>query len=152
MITIYTDGSCLKNPGPGGWALLILRDEEKNNSIHFSGGNPSTTNNQMELQAVLEALLWVKTHAPSEKIILFTDSMYVQQGITLWIHGWKKNGWKTASRQAVKNQELWQRLDQARFNLAIEWKWVKAHNGQTENEFVDRLAREQALQYHQGIS
>jgi ribonuclease HI len=149
MITLYTDGACLNNPGPGGWGVLIIQANQMN--IELSGGELFTTNNQMELEAALQALLWLKAHAPSEPAIIYTDSMYVQQGITTWIHNWKKNNWRTATRAIVKNDSLWKKLDAAQTQLNVQWKWVKAHNGHPLNEYVDQLARTQAQKF-QGIS
>lgn len=135
-IEIYTDGSCLGNPGPGGWgAILKFNDSEK--VIH--GAEKDTTNNRMELKAALEAIKSVKE--PCE-IDLYTDSNYLRQGITEWMQNWKKNGWKTASRKPVKNVDLWQAIDDVIQSHKIDWHWVKAHNGHTENERVDKIARE----------
>ena len=136
IIEIFTDGACSGNPGPGGWgAVLRWRGTEK----ELSGGEPSTTNNRMELMAAIAALEALKR--PS-KITLHTDSTYVMDGITKWIHGWKRNGWKTAAKKPVKNAELWQRLDEARKRHEIDWKWVKGHAGHPENERADKLARD----------
>lgn len=134
-IDIWTDGSCAGNPGPGGWgALLVSGDNEK----ELFGGLESTTNNQMELMAAIEGLNALK--GPS-KVTLHTDSTYVKDGLTKWIHGWKKNGWKTAARKPVKNKELWQALDAACSRHDITWKWVKGHAGDAGNERADELAR-----------
>lgn len=134
-IEIYTDGSCLGNPGRGGWgAILIWGDHQKK----ISGGKKETTNNQMELQAVIEGLKALKK--PSE-IIIYTDSQYVKNGITEWIKKWQMNGWKTANRKPVKNMELWQELGLEVDKHKIKWQWVKAHNGNKYNEMVDELAR-----------
>lgn len=133
-VYIYTDGACRGNPGPGGWgAVLIFKDNRK----EIYGGEKLTTNNRMELLAVIKSLeaLNKKCH-----IILTSDSKYVLQGITTWLQNWKKRGWKTASKQAVKNQDLWQRLDELSQEHSIEWQWVKGHSGQAENELADRLA------------
>ena len=133
-IEIWTDGSCSGNPGPGGWgALLVSGDNEK----ELFGGQENTTNNQMELKAAIEALNALK--APS-KVILHTDSTYVKDGLTKWIHGWKKNGWKTAAKKPVKNKEYWQALDAACQRHDITWKWVKGHAGDAGNERADELA------------
>ena len=133
-IEIWTDGSCSGNPGPGGWgALLVSGDNEK----ELFGGQENTTNNQMELKAAIEALNALK--APS-KVILHTDSTYVKDGLTKWIHGWKKNGWKTAAKKPVKNKEYWQALDAACQRHDITWKWVKGHAGDPGNERADELA------------
>ena len=134
QIEIWTDGSCSGNPGPGGWgALLVSGDDEK----ELFGGQENTTNNQMELKAAIEALNALK--APS-KVILHTDSTYVKDGLTKWIHGWKKNGWKTAAKKPVKNKEYWQALDAACQRHDITWKWVKGHAGDPGNERADELA------------
>ena len=134
-ITIWTDGACSGNPGPGGWgAILRGGGHEK----ELSGGAPATTNNRMELTAAIAALESLKS--PSE-IDLHTDSQYVRGGVTGWIHGWKRNGWRTADRKPVKNIELWQQLDAATATHTIRWHWVKGHAGQPENERADELAR-----------
>ncbi len=143
-VVIYTDGACKGNPGPGGWgAWLKSGTEEKD----LFGGELETTNNRMELMAVIQGLSALKR--PCE-VTLFLDSQYVRKGITEWIHGWKAKGWKTASKQPVKNVELWQRLDDVVSNAGhrIEWKWVKGHSGDPGNERADQLANrgvEQAL-------
>jgi ribonuclease HI len=135
-VTVYTDGACSGNPGPGGWgALLVFGDARK----VMKGGEPLTTNNRMELMAAIMALEALKRPCVVD---LWTDSQYVRQGVTSWIHGWKKNGWKTADRKPVKNAELWQQLDAARARHTVEFHWVKGHAGHTENEMVDGLARE----------
>lgn len=135
-VIIYTDGACSGNPGPGGWgALLQCRDNER----ELSGGEPATTNNRMELMAVIEALNALKKPV---RAVVHTDSQYVQKGISEWIHGWKRKGWKTASGSPVKNVDLWQALDSAARAHQVEWKWVKGHAGHPENERVDRLARD----------
>ena len=135
-VIIYTDGACSGNPGPGGWgALLQCRDNER----ELSGGEPATTNNRMELMAVIEALKALKKPV---RAVVHTDSQYVQKGISEWIHGWKRKGWKTASGSPVKNVDLWQALDSAARVHQVEWKWVKGHAGHPENERVDRLARD----------
>lgn len=133
-VTIYTDGACSGNPGPGGWgAVLEFGDRRK----ELSGSNPSTTNNQMELQAAIEALNALKKPC---HVTLYTDSKYVMQGITEWIAGWKAKGWKNASKKPVKNKELWQALDEANQRHRVEWKWVKGHDGHPGNEAADALA------------
>lgn len=133
-IEIYTDGACKGNPGPGGWgALLRYRMQEK----ELSGGEPVTTNNRMELMAVIAALEALKRRA---KIAIYTDSKYVQQGISQWIHGWKQKNWITSARTPVKNVDLWQRLDRLANQHEIEWCWVKGHAGHPENERADALA------------
>lgn len=139
-IRAYTDGSCLGNPGPGGYgALLIYNGHRK----ELSQGYRLTTNNRMELMAAIEAL--AALNEPCQ-VTLTTDSQYVRQGITQWIQGWKRKGWKTADKKPVKNQDLWQRLDQLCSQHQIDWKWVKGHSGHPENERVDDLAREAAEQ------
>lgn len=137
-IEIYTDGSCLGNPGAGGWGAILLYKEHQKK---LSGSNPNTTNNQMELKAVIEALKALKK--PSQ-ITIFTDSQYVKNGLTLWIAKWKINGWKTANKKPVKNEELWKELDTQCAQHSIEWRWVKAHAGNKFNEMVDDLARQAA--------
>ena len=133
-IEIYTDGACRGNPGIGGWGTII---QFQNNSKELFGGRAETTNNQMEMQAVIEGLKALKEPC---KIILYTDSKYVMDGITSWIHGWKKNNWKTSNKKPVKNMELWQELDQLVNQHEITWKWVKGHAGIPGNERADELA------------
>ncbi len=134
MVEIFTDGACRGNPGPGGWgALLRLNSVEKK----LSGAEPDTTNNRMEMTAVIEAL---GALTKPSKVKLTTDSKYVVDGITQWIVNWKKRGWKTASKQPVKNVDLWQKLDELAQGHEISWHWVKGHSGHTENEHVDELA------------
>jgi len=134
VVEIYTDGSCRGNPGPGGWgAVLRFNNTEK----EIFGGEAATTNNKMELTAVIRALEALKQ--PS-KVRVYTDSQYVQKGINEWIHGWKRNGWKTTDKKPVKNQELWVELDELRKKHDIEWHWVKGHAGHPENERADQLA------------
>jgi len=134
-VDIWTDGACSGNPGPGGWgAILHYAGTEK----ELSGAEAATTNNRMELMAAIEALSALKR--PS-KVRLHTDSKYVMDGVTKWIHGWKKNGWKTADKKPVKNVELWQELDEAITRHKISWHWVKGHAGHPENERADELAR-----------
>ena len=136
----FTDGACSGNPGPGGWgALLQARDGEKVlKERELSGGEKVTTNNRMELMAAISAL---EALGRGTTITVVTDSQYVKNGVTGWIHGWKRNGWKTAAKKPVKNAELWQRLDEAQARHQVEWKWVKGHAGHTENERADALAR-----------
>ncbi len=138
MIKIYTDGSCLENPGNGGWAAIIIVDGKK---TVIQGSKKNTTNNQMELLAPIEAL---KKIPKGSKIQIFTDSKYVKSGITEWIHNWKKNGWKTANKQQVKNIELWTELDLLTNEFEISWNWVKAHSTDKLNNEVDLIAREAA--------
>jgi ribonuclease HI len=131
---IYTDGACKGNPGPGGWgAWLQYGDKQK----ELCGGELDTTNNRMELMGVIKALALLTR--PCE-VVLWTDSQYVKNGISTWIHGWKKNGWKTASKQPVKNADLWRELDEAAARHQIEWCWVKGHAGHEGNERADQLA------------
>ncbi len=132
---IWTDGACSGNPGPGGWgAILRFNGEER----EISGGASDTTNNRMELTAAIEALSALKRPVAAR---LHTDSTYVKDGITKWIHGWKANGWRTASRKPVKNQDLWRALDAAMAPHRIEWHWIKGHSGHPENDRADELAR-----------
>ncbi len=138
MIKIYTDGSCLGNPGNGGWAAIILKDKKK---IQIKGSKKNTTNNQMELLAPIKAL---KKIPKGSNVQIFTDSKYVKSGITEWIHNWKKNGWRTASKQSVKNKELWTELDIMTNDFQIEWNWVKGHSTDTLNNEVDLIAKEAA--------
>jgi len=138
MIKIYTDGSCLENPGNGGWAAIIIDDEKK---TQIKGSKKNTTNNQMELLAPIEAL---KKIPKGSEVQIFTDSKYVKSGITEWIHNWKKNGWKTADKQPVKNKELWEELDLLNNEFEISWNWVKAHSTDQLNNEVDLIAREAA--------
>jgi ribonuclease HI len=134
-VVIYTDGACSGNPGPGGWgAILTFGDKCK----EISGGEATTTNNRMELMAAISAL---ETLTRPSRVELHTDSVYLKDGITKWIHGWKKNGWRTADKKPVKNAELWQRLDEAQRVHDIDWRWVKGHAGHAENERADELAR-----------
>lgn len=135
-VTIYTDGACSGNPGPGGWGAILMSGEHRK---ELSGGEALTTNNKMELTAAIEALAALKR--PS-KVELHTDSTYVQNGIKKWIHGWKRNGWRTADKKPVKNAELWQRLDELGVSHDVQWHWVKGHAGHPENERADELARE----------
>ena len=138
MIKIYTDGSCLENPGNGGWAAIIIDDGKK---TEIKGSKKNTTNNQMELLAPIEAL---KKIPKGSKVQIFTDSKYVKSGITEWIHNWKKNGWKTADKQPVKNKELWEELDLLNNEFEISCNWVKAHSTDQLNNEVDLIAREAA--------
>ncbi len=133
-IIIYTDGGCKPNPGPGGWGALLIYGEHQR---ELSGGAKDTTNNQMELTAAIEAL---EALAEPCEVTLYTDSVYIQKGITEWIRKWVKNGWQTSNRQPVKNKDLWQRLHAATERHQIKWQWVKGHAGNAHNERVDRLA------------
>ena len=138
MIKIYTDGSCLNNPGNGGWAAIIIDDGKK---TQIKGSKKNTTNNQMELLAPIEAL---KKIPKGSKVQIFTDSKYVKSGMTEWIHNWKKNGWKTTDKQPVKNKELWEELDLLANEFEISWNWVKAHSTDKLNNEVDLIAKEAA--------
>ena len=134
-VKIWTDGACSGNPGPGGWgAILRHNDKEK----ELFGGEEETTNNRMELMAAIQALNALKKPCTVD---LTTDSQYVKNGITGWIHGWKKNGWRTANKKPVKNAELWQALDEAVSRHEVTWHWIKGHAGHAENERADELAR-----------
>jgi ribonuclease HI len=134
IVDIYTDGACSGNPGPGGWgAILRAHGQEK----ELFGGDPATTNNRMEMTAVIEALRALKRPVAAR---VHTDSQYVQKGITEWIHGWKKRGWKTAGRDPVKNEDLWRALDELAACHRLEWHWVRGHAGHPENERADALA------------
>ena len=133
-VVIYTDGACKGNPGPGGWgAWLRWGAHEK----ELFGGDPSTTNNRMELTAVIESLALLKRRT---SVAIYTDSSYVKDGITSWIHGWKKRGWRTADNKPVKNIELWQKLDALVASHEVQWHWVRGHNGDPGNERADALA------------
>jgi ribonuclease HI len=136
LIEIYTDGACRGNPGPGGWGALLSSGEREK---ELSGAEALTTNNRMELTAVIRALEALKR--PSE-VRIFTDSEYVRRGITEWVKSWKTRGWRTADRKPVKNQDLWERLDELAAPHKIEWRWVKGHSGVPGNERVDRLANQ----------
>lgn len=134
IVTIYTDGACKGNPGPGGWGVLL---QYKQVEKELFGGEAHTTNNKMELTAVIKALETLKR---SCEIILYTDSTYVMKGITDWLPNWKQRGWKTATGKPVKNVELWQRLDEICPNHTIDWRWVRGHTGDAGNERADQLA------------
>ena len=135
MIDIFTDGACSGNPGPGGWGAILRKGGTEK---ELFGGEALTTNNRMEMMAVIEALRALKQQVHAR---VHTDSQYVQKGISEWIHGWKRRGWKTANRQAVKNEDLWRELDRLAAQHTIEWIWVKGHAGHIENERADVLAR-----------
>lgn len=134
-IELYTDGACSGNPGPGGWGAVLLSDGE---TTEFSGGDPYTTNNRMELMAAIEGL---KNISVGTSVTLYTDSTYVRDGMMTWVKGWKARGWKTASKQPVKNQDLWEELDRVSQERSVTWKWVRGHSGVPENERADQLAR-----------
>lgn len=140
-VEMFTDGACKGNPGPGGWGVILRaggREKE------LSGGEPLTTNNRMELMAAIEGLNALKRPC---RVQLYTDSNYVRDGITKWIHGWRRNGWKTADRKPVKNAELWQALVEATAPHRVEWHWVKGHSGHPENDRADALACAEALRF-----
>jgi len=141
-IEVYTDGGCSGNPGIGGWAYIIL---SKGNEITDSGGNKDTTNNRMELTAVIMALKAIADNSTWDKaaIVLHTDSQYVKNGITSWIDRWVKNGWKTAAKKPVKNKDLWEKLYQLNKAAKVEWKWVKGHAGDINNERCDAMVQEE---------
>jgi ribonuclease HI len=133
-VELFADGACRGNPGPGGWGVILrARGREK----EMYGGEPATTNNRMELKAVIEGLSALKRRS---RVRVYTDSTYVQKGISEWIHDWKRRGWRTAAREPVKNQELWQALDELASGHDVEWFWVKGHAGHPENERADALA------------
>ncbi|APX22144.1 MAG: ribonuclease HI [Rhodobacteraceae bacterium] len=136
----YTDGACSGNPGPGGWGVLMraMDGDAVKKERELKGGEPQTTNNRMELLAAINAL---ESLTRPSRITIITDSAYVKNGVTGWIHGWKRNGWKTAAKKPVKNAELWQRLDAAQHTHDVTWEWVKGHAGHPENERADELAR-----------
>ena len=133
-VEIFTDGACRGNPGPGGWGALLRYGKVER---ELFGGEPDTTNNRMELQAAIEGLRALSRRC---KVTLTTDSVYVKNGITTWLDGWKKKGWKTAARKPVKNVDLWQALDEQNQRHEVQWHWVKGHSGHRENEMADQLA------------
>ncbi|WP_355607758.1 ribonuclease HI [Xanthomonas cannabis] len=145
-IEVHTDGSCLGNPGPGGWAALLRYNGREK---ELAGGEAVSTNNRMELMAAIMAL---ETLTEPCQIVLHTDSQYVRQGITEWMPGWVRRGWKTAGGDPVKNRELWERLHAATQRHRIDWRWVKGHNGDPDNERVDVLARNQAIAQRGGAA
>jgi ribonuclease HI len=138
QMQMYTDGSCLGNPGPGGYAAVL---EYKQHTKEVSGGFSTTTNNRMELLAAIEGLKQLNEPC---SVTLTTDSQYVKQGINQWIHNWRKNGWRTSNKKAVKNADLWQQLDEQVKRHQIDWRWVKGHSGHPQNERCDELARKAA--------
>ena len=144
QISIHTDGSCLGNPGPGGWAALLRYNGRER---ELSGGEALTTNNRMELMAAIAALESLKEPCA---VALYIDSQYVRQGITEWMPNWVRRGWKTAGGDPVKNRDLWERLHAATARHKIDWKWVKGHNGDPDNERVDVLARNAAVRFRSG--
>lgn len=137
-VQIFTDGSCLGNPGPGGWGVILRSGDTER---ELSGSEAETTNNRMELRAAIEGLASLSQPATVE---IYTDSIYVCDGMTRWIHGWKKNGWKTAGKKPVKNDDLWRQLDTLVAGYRVEWRWVKGHAGHPDNERADKLARKAA--------
>jgi len=140
LIQIYTDGGCSGNPGPGGWAYVMLKDGAVLSENH--GGEKETTNNRMELLAVISALLALKgSPCIDGQITIYTDSQYVQKGISEWIHAWKKNFWRTSDKKPVKNKDLWERLDTLSADFQISWAWVKGHAGNEYNERCDALVK-----------
>ena len=138
-VTLITDGSCRGNPGPGGWAAVLRYREH---ARELSGADPQTTNNRMEMTAVLEGLSALREPC---RVTIEIDSEYVKKGVTEWMAGWKSRGWKTASKQPVKNQDLWRRLDEAVARHEVKWRWVKGHAGHADNNRCDELAREAAM-------
>lgn len=134
VVSIFTDGACKGNPGPGGWGAILRYGEAEK---QLFGGEHDTTNNRMELRAAIEALAILNRRC---EVILTTDSQYVRKGVTQWLKNWKRNGWKTAAKAPVKNADLWQQLDQLIAGHSIDWRWVKGHSGHPENELADQLA------------
>lgn len=144
-ITIYTDGGCTGNPGPGGWGCIILADGTE---TELSGGSESTTNNQMELTAVIKALEYIgREYSFQSELSIYTDSQYVKNGITSWIINWEKNGWKTAAKKPVKNKEYWITLRTLTNMAKIKWYWVKGHSGDKYNELCDQLVEKERLKF-----
>jgi len=135
-VTLYTDGACKGNPGKGGWGVLMRYGSHEK---ELFGGEAHTTNNRMELTAIIQGLAALKRPCA---VVIYTDSQYVKNGMEQWIHGWKKNGWKTASKQPVKNEDLWQQLDRLAAQHQIQWQWVRGHAGHAENERADALANQ----------
>lgn len=144
LVEIWTDGACKGNPGPGGWGA-VLRSQGKEKRL--SGGARDTTNNRMEMQAAIAALSALNRPC---RVILTTDSVYVRDGITKWIHEWKRNGWRTAAKKPVANADLWQELEAAIARHDVEWKWIKGHSGHPENDIADQLASDAALAVQAG--
>jgi ribonuclease HI len=144
-VQIFTDGACSGNPGPGGWGAVLRFDGKEK---ELKGGEAVTTNNRMELMAAISALETLKRDC---SVDMFTDSNYLKDGITKWIHGWRRNGWRTAEKKPVKNAELWQRLDAALGRHQIRWHWVRGHAGHAENERADALAREGMAPFKRGV-
>ena len=143
-VEIHTDGACSGNPGPGGWGAILDWGGKRR---ELSGGEVLTTNNRMELMAAIAALETLKRPM---RVVLFTDSQYLRQGITEWLEGWRRRGWRTADNKPVKNQDLWERLDLARKQHQVDWRWLKGHAGHVENERADELAREEIKRLRKG--
>jgi ribonuclease HI len=143
QIKIYTDGACIGNPGPGGWAAIILQEKEKK---ELFGGEKHTTNNRMELTAAIKGLEFCDSQEEKQlslkEIKIYTDSVYLKEGITSWINNWEKNNWKTADKKNVKNVDLWKKLKDLVKSKQIEWRWIKSHSGDTMNDLADKLAKE----------
>ena len=142
-IKIYTDGACMGNPGPGGWAAVLLIENEKK---ELFGGEKLTTNNRMELTAAIKSLEYCDSQEGKQlslkEIKIYTDSIYLKEGITSWINNWEKNNWKTADKKNVKNVDLWKKLKDLVKSKQIEWRWIKSHSGDTMNDLADKLAKE----------
>lgn len=145
-VQLHTDGSCLENPGPGGWAAILVYGEHEKEMV---GADPDTTNNRMELMAVIEGLAALKRPCA---VTVYSDSRYVLDGIEKWLPGWKAKNWKTAAKKPVKNEDLWRRLDDARARHDVTWRWVKGHAGDPMNERADTLARDAATQARDGAA
>lgn len=145
-ITVYTDGGCTGNPGPGGWASVLLFDDQE---VRLSGGDLSTTNNKMELTAVIKALMYINENVElkDSPVDVYTDSQYVKNGLTQWIHNWIRNGWKTAAKKPVKNQEYWIALKAEADKLLLNWHWVKGHSGNEYNELCDSLVEAERMKF-----
>jgi ribonuclease HI len=145
-MSVYTDGGCTGNPGPGGWAAVLIYDEKE---IRLSGGDPSTTNNRMELTAAIKALAHINENSELRemKVEIFTDSQYVKNGLTQWIFNWIKNNWKTAAKQPVKNKEYWIALKNEADKLQLNWNWVKGHSGNHFNELCDTLVETERMKF-----
>lgn len=141
---IYTDGGCTGNPGPGGWGCVILKNGEEH---HYSGGDAATTNNRMEMTAVITALKMINEMGLGNKAEIFTDSQYVKNGLTQWIHGWIRNGWKTAAKKPVKNKDLWIEMKELCDQFELNWHWVKGHSGDKYNELCDQLVESERMKF-----
>jgi ribonuclease HI len=143
-VDIYSDGACSGNPGPGGWGALLVQDGVEK---EICGGAPQTTNNRMEMTAAIQALKALKRRC---NVHLHTDSLYLREGVTTWIHGWKRNGWRTSARKPVKNQDLWMELDALMQRQNVSWHWVKGHSGHKENDRADQLANQGMAPFRAG--